>query len=219
MNHITLSQLLPDVFAEASDEPRIVASQVWMHPEVTFSRGESVLVEAASGMGKSSLVAFVYGMRADYGGRIAFDDRDIRSLSRADWCDVRRGQLAYLPQELQLFPELSAIDNINLKNSLTRHRSARWISDAMERLSIGELSERPVGRMSVGQQQRVALLRALCQPFSFLLLDEPVSHLDAASNRAAATLVADAAAEAGAGVIVTSVGNPLQLSYTATLSL
>ena len=67
--------------------------------------------------------------------------------------------------------------------------------------------------------QRVAILRALAQPFDFLILDEPVSHLDAANNRAAAELVAETALHLGAGVIVLSVGNRLELGYDRVLQL
>ncbi len=73
--------------------------------------------------------------------------------------------------------------------------------------------------MSVGQQQRVAIIRALCQPFDFLLLDEPVSHLDSRNNSVVASLIEHEAKECGAGVIVTSVGNHLDLDYQDVIKL
>ena len=71
----------------------------------------------------------------------------------------------------------------------------------------------PPPRLSLGQQQRVAFVRCLCQPFDFLLLDEPVSHLDAANGETLASLVVEEARRQGAGVLVTSVGNRLPLPY------
>ncbi|MDE6169730.1 MAG: ABC transporter ATP-binding protein, partial [Duncaniella sp.] len=64
----------------------------------------------------------------------------------------------------------------------------------------------------IGQQQRVAIVRALCQPFDFLLVDEPVSHLDARNNAAVASLIAEEASSRSAAIIATSVGNKLTLS-------
>ncbi|MDE6051222.1 MAG: ATP-binding cassette domain-containing protein, partial [Paramuribaculum sp.] len=94
-----------------------------------------------------------------------------------------------------------------------------WISSALERLEIGGKIDTPAGRMSVGQQQRVAIIRALCQPFDFLLIDEPVSHLDARNNAIVAQLIAEEASRYGATVIATSVGNKISIPVTHTLHL
>ena len=71
----------------------------------------------------------------------------------------------------------------------------------------------------MGQQQRVGIIRALCQPFDFILLDEPVSHLDSRNNLIAARIIAEEADRQGAGIISTSVGNPLLLEDALTLKL
>ena len=89
----------------------------------------------------------------------------------------------------------------------------------MERLGIASRRDYPAGRMSIGQQQRVAIIRSVCQPFDFLLLDEPVSHLDEENNRIAAALIAEEAERQGAGIISTSVGNHLLLDYNHRLRL
>ena len=73
--------------------------------------------------------------------------------------------------------------------------------------------------MSIGQQQRLAIIRALCMPFDFIMLDEPVSHLDSTNNRIAAEIIAEEAARLGAGVISTSVGNPLLLHSAVNIKL
>ena len=93
------------------------------------------------------------------------------------------------------------------------------VDDFARRLGILPYLDRPAGKLSVGQMQRVAILRALAQPFDFLILDEPVSHLDAVNNRAAAELVTQTARRLGAGVIVLSVGNRLELEYDRVLRL
>ena len=111
------------------------------------------------------------------------------------------------------------MENVNIKNRLTSHRSGQWIKEAFDMLEIGDRANVPAGKMSVGQQQRVAIIRALCQPFDFLLLDEPVSHLDSRNNSTVAKLIENTAAECGAGVIVTSVGNHLDMDYKQVIRL
>ncbi|MDE7143640.1 MAG: ABC transporter ATP-binding protein, partial [Muribaculaceae bacterium] len=86
-------------------------------------------------------------------------------------------------------------------------------------LGIADKADTPVARMSVGQQQRVAIIRALCQPFDFIFLDEPVSHLDERNNREAATMITEEAAASGAGIISTSVGHNLLLPESTTIRL
>lgn len=214
MNSITLNNTLPRVFISE----HIPGSEVW-RADITFSRGNLYLVEAASGAGKSSLCSYIFGARTDYEGHILFDGSDISTLKIDDWLEIRRRHLAYLPQELSLFPELTALENIMLKNRLTGYASAKMIESWMEQLGIASRRDYPAGRLSIGQQQRVAIIRAICQPFDFLLLDEPVSHLDDTNNSIAAALIADEAARQGAAVISTSVGNHLSLQYTHRLHL
>lgn len=214
MNTITLYNTLPAVFAEREPVP----SQVW-RCEVSFERGRYYLVSAESGTGKSSLCSYLYGYRRDYEGVMRFDERDLRSLAVEQWCYVRKHELAYLPQDMKLFAELTALENVELKNQLTAHKTRREIEDFFERLDIADKLHCPVAKLSIGQQQRVALIRALCQPADFIVLDEPVSHLDEQRNHIAAAIVDEEARRMGAGVIATSVGNPLQLTYHSHLEL
>lgn len=201
---ITLRGMLPRVFVNE----RIPGSDVWKS-DITFKRGEYYRIEAASGAGKSSMCAYIYGARNDYEGELLLNGKDARQLKIAQWQELRRSHLAYLPQELDLFPELTAWENIQLKNRLTSHLSDKEIETALERLGIASRRDYPAGRMSIGQQQRVAIIRSICQPFDFILLDEPVSHLDEANNRIVADMIMEEARRQGAGIISTSVGNPL----------
>lgn len=211
MNKITLQQTLPEVFSGRD----YVDSDIW-HKQVDFERGDFHLIEAASGTGKSSLCSFLYGWRNDYQGIICFDDVNIRSLSADRWVELRRTSLSMLFQDLRLFTELTAWENVLLKNKLTGFKAKKDIKAMFEDLGIADKRDVPVGKLSFGQQQRVALIRALCQPFDFLLLDEPVSHLDEVNSRVMARLLTDEAARQGAGVVVTSIGKHLELDYTKT---
>lgn len=213
IDRIELHGVLPQVFSGTEPE-----SGVWLH-DIEFVRGGHYLVEAASGTGKSSLCSFVYGNRRDYEGRILFDGTDIRTLSIEDWCRLRCRSLGILPQEMRLFPELTVMENIRLKNSLTDFMSETEILAMLAEMEIDHKANRPAAMLSIGQQQRAALVRALCQPLDFLLLDEPVSHLDALNNERAAAMVIREAGKQGAAVIVTSVGNHLAITDFITIKL
>lgn len=215
---ITLNNLLPAVFGEERSHERIVSSQVWLR-HIIFEKPQSYLIYAESGTGKSSLCAFLYGNRRDYEGTILFDGNDVRHFSPDRWSALRRSALAYLPQQLSLFPELTAIDNVLIKNRLTDYFSEADIRRMFEQLAVDNRADVPAGRLSIGQQQRVAIIRALAQPFDFLLLDEPVSHLDARNNGIVADMILDQARARGASIIATSVGNHLSIDTYKILRL
>ena len=214
IGRIEMKGMLPRVFVSEKIPP----SDVWRH-DVAFERGKFYLVEAASGGGKSSMCAYIFGARTDYEGRLLFDGEDAAGISMAGWQALRRRNIAYLPQELSLFPELTAWENIQLKNRVTGYASEKMVERWLEQLGIASRRDYPAGRMSIGQQQRVAIIRSVCQPFDFILLDEPVSHLDEDNNRIAATIIAEEARRQGAGVISTSVGNHILLDYNERLRL
>lgn len=218
IDRIELIDTLPQVFAGMENDQPVSESQIWLR-EVTLARPDYYMIEAESGTGKSSLCSYIYGSRGDYSGRILFDGTDIAGLSIDRWCKIRTRALAYLPQEMFLFPELTVTENIEIKNRLTGCKSRQWIADALERLEIAAKADVPAARLSVGQQQRVAIIRALCQPFDFLLIDEPVSHLDSRNNAIVAALIDDEARANSASVIATSVGNKIKLPVTQTLRL
>ena len=198
MNSIELQQTLPAVFAGRD----FIVSDVW-HQALQLKRGEAYLIEAASGTGKSSLCSYIYGYRNDYQGIISFDGKNIRNFSVTDW----------------VFTELTAWENIQLKNFLTGYKSKKEIKVWFEMFGIADKWDTPVGKMSFGQQQRVALVRALCQPFDFIFLDEPISHLDEENGRLMSKILVEETDKQGAGIIVTSIGKHLELNYTKTLKL
>ena len=214
MNLITLQNTLPEVFAGKD----YIDSDVW-HKDVELERGHFYLIEAASGTGKSSLCSYVYGYRNDYQGIICFDDNNIRNLNVKQWVELRKKSLSMLFQDLRLFTELTAMENVLLKNSLAGFKKKKDIKDLFYELGIGDKMDTPVGKMSFGQQQRVALIRAFCQPFDFLFLDEPVSHLDEVNAKNMARILTEEAMRQGAGVVVTSIGKHLELDYTKKLML
>lgn len=214
MQLIKINNSLPSVFAGREDD----SSEVWLR-DISFEKGKKYLISAESGTGKSSLCSYIYGYRDDYSGDIFFDGKNIKTFSIKEWCDIRCRSIAYIPQELRLFPELTARENVELKNRLTGYKKTKEIESLFEKVGIPEKIDTEVGKMSVGQQQRVAVIRALCQPFDFILLDEPVSHLDSQNNMVISELVMSEASKQGAGIISTSVGNNLLITVDKELRL
>ncbi len=217
-NHIEtirLSGVLPLPLEESRHS---VQSELWLN-EFTFHRGHSYIIAAESGTGKSSLCSFIYGNRRDYSGEIFLNGQNYRTFTPEQILKLRRELIALLPQEMRLFPELTVKENIEIKNRLTRYKSTDEINRLMELTGIDALRDRRVDTLSIGQQQRVAIVRTVCQPFDFILLDEPVSHLDARNNRIVADLLSAEAASQGAAIIATSVGNHLMLDNATTLRL
>lgn len=214
METITLNNTLPRVFAGQDS----IHSEIWLH-DVTLERGKRYLISAESGTGKSSLCSYIYGYRQDYSGTIAFDGKDINTLTIDQWCDVRLRHIAYLPQDMRLFGELTAMENVELKNRLTSHKSRNEVLKLFEIMGIADKVDSLASKLSIGQQQRVAIIRTLCQPCDFIMLDEPVSHLDEENNRIVADLVTQEADRQGAGIIATSVGNHLKIDGATIINL
>lgn len=214
MNSIHLRQTLPQVFADRD----AITSDVW-HQDITFCKGKRYLIEAASGTGKSSLCSYIYGYRRDYQGIINFDERNIRSLSVDEWVEVRKQSLSILFQELRLFPELTALENVQLKNRLTNFKKKKEVLALFAALGISEKADEKAAKLSFGQQQRVAFIRSLCQPFDFIFLDEPISHLDDDNGNIMSRLLTEEAERQGAGILVTSIGKHIELNYDEVLKL
>lgn len=208
MKTIKFHSVLPQVFSGRDD----MMSDVWLK-EVEFVKGQLYLVEAESGKGKSTFCSYIMGYRRDYSGNVYFDGKDVRSLGVREWGTVRRNNISYLFQELRLFPELTAFENVEIKNRLTGFKTRQEIERWFEMLGIADKLDVKVGRMSFGQQQRVAMMRALVQPFDFILADEPVSHLDDGNSAIMGDIMMAEAKAQGAGVIVTSIGKHIALDY------
>ncbi len=214
MDKIQLINTLPDVFANRTD----IASDIWLQ-NVEFEKDKLYLVEANSGTGKSSLCSFIYGYRKDYQGQILFDNEDTRSYSIKKWTALRKKHFALLWQELRMFPELTAMENVQIKNKLTGYQKKKQILEWFDMLGISDKIDSKMGIMSFGQQQRVALIRSLCQPFDFIFVDEPISHLDDSNSAIMGDILTTEAKRQGAGIIATSIGKHMELPYDKVFRL
>ena len=188
-------------------EQDTTGSEVWESESVLFEQGKSYILEAPSGRGKTSLLAVIYGIRKDYQGTVFMDNKPISKFSWREWSNLRKKRLSFIFQGLELFEGLTARENILLKNSITGFQRSHRIEEMAQTLGIDEFMDRKAGILSFGQQQRVAIIRALCQPFNFLLADECFSHMDHHNSRMAYQLILEECSVQGAGLLLTSLND------------
>ena len=215
METIKFNSVVPQVFSSRTEE---LNSDIW-NTDATFQKGHLYLVEADSGKGKSTFCSYVVGYRHDYTGNVFFDNENTKKFKVRNWVDMRQHHVSHLFQELRLFPELTAYENVEIKNKITGFKSREQIVKWFDMLGIGDKLDAKIGRMSFGQQQRVAMIRALVQPFDFILADEPISHLDDTNSDIMAEIMMTEAKTQGAGVIITSIGKHMDLPYEKVFKL
>jgi ABC-type lipoprotein export system ATPase subunit len=184
-----------------------------------FEKGKKYLVIAPSGKGKSTMLHLIYGLRNDYEGIVKIEGKDIKTLNYDDWADIRQKKLSIVFQDLRLFLNLTARENIVLKNALTDTPSVSEMERMCEQLGISPFMNQKCETLSYGQRQRVAIIRALCQPFDMLLLDELFSNLDTDNIKIATELINTACEKNKAGLILVSLGDEYFFDYDEKLTL
>jgi ABC-type lipoprotein export system ATPase subunit len=192
-------------------------SEIW-NRELVVHHGAQVLVRAPSGKGKTTFLSLLYGLRTDYRGQVWLGGKNLRLLKASEWSKLRQTSVSMVFQDLQLFDDLTAYENVALKNRLTHHKSREEIATWFAQMGIGGKMGEPAGRLSLGQKQRVAIIRGLCQPFQLLLLDEPFSHLDAENAQVCWTLIREECRKHQAGLVMTILSDQA-LSATAVYFL
>lgn len=176
-------------------------SEVWLQT-INVEPGERIQIQAPSGSGKTSLTHFLYGLRREYVGNIRFGSMELHALDPDQLADLRREKLSVVFQDLRLFLEPSLRDNFEIKRQLTDVHPISCIDEWAKRLGIAHRLDTPARLCSYGEQQRASILRALLQPFQWILLDEPFSHLDDANARKALDLILEESEKQGAAILL-----------------
>jgi putative ABC transport system ATP-binding protein len=193
-------------------------SQIWQ-TTCDFDIGKNIQISAPSGKGKSTLIHLLYGLRNDYEGEIFFNQQNIQSFSLVQWAEIRQSKISIVFQDLRLFLHLTAEENLLAKALLTPQGKKINIQQLAKKLNIEHLLNKKVGLLSYGERQRVALIRAVLQPFELLLLDEPFSHLDEANIKNASEMLQEYATENKASVLMTSLGYEYIWKFDTHLTL
>lgn len=194
---ISLQKILPVFFNDAE----VSHSQVW-NQQVVFDEGANTHIIAPSGSGKTSLIHFLYGLRTDFTGEIKYDGMSIKDFDKEKKATLRQQTISIVFQDLRLFPDQTVYENIAIKRLLSPFHPVDKITAMASRLGIQNKLQQLCGTCSYGEQQRIAIIRALQQPFQYLLLDEPFSNLDEANREKAMELIQEEATARKASIIL-----------------
>lgn len=194
-------------------------SDIW-NKHLQFNKGEWIKIKAPSGTGKTTFVHIVYKLRNDYEGTVLWSNKYLNKITGDALAQLRQQNISVVFQDLRLFPNLTARENIELNRVLQQPFYDRDAIDTMaERLGITHILQQPASLCSYGEQQRIAIIRSLMQPFDWLIMDEPFSHLDHENITKAATLIAEECKKRGAGFLLTDLEEDDHFSYTQRLNL
>jgi len=207
---IRLNNIKPSYMSDSE----ISESDIYLQESVLFEKGRKYLIRANSGHGKSSLLNIIYGSNANFDGNINYD-----GSSNHNTFSFRESKISYVFQDLKLFPDLTIFENIQLKNGLTNNKSVEEIDHLIDQVLLSHKRDNLVRNLSLGQKQRVAIIRALCQPFEFLLMDEPFSHLDEKNCGIISNIVSQELEKQNASLIMTSLGDTSYFDYDKILNL
>jgi putative ABC transport system ATP-binding protein len=194
---LQIQSLIPTYF----DENKVRNSEIW-NQAVHFQKNQQVEIVAPSGSGKTSLIHFLYGMRHDYKGKILIDQQTITDAGVDELALIRQSKLSVVFQDLRLFPQLTIEDNLLLQKNITPFLSIEQIKELLNRLGVISKWNQLARYCSYGEQQRIAIVRALSKPFDFLLLDEPFSHLDENNSLLALDLIREQVKARNAALIL-----------------
>ena len=184
-----------------------------------FKSNKKILLTGPSGTGKTTFISALYGLTNKYEGRILFSNKSIKKLTRNSWVNIRKNKLSIIFQDLKLFAGLTGYENIIIKNRLTNYKSSKQINSILTTLGIQRIAGKQISKMSFGEKQRFSIARAFMQPFSWLILDEPFSHLDKKNRDLACTLIEKECKERDAGIILADHDDDNLFNYDLILNL
>lgn len=183
------------------EKDQLKDSEVW-NREISISKGQHLHIVAPSGSGKTSLMHFIYGLNSNYRGGIFYDSKKIKEFSSEEFSSYRQKNMSIVFQDLKLFADQTVRENIELKRILNPYHPVEMIEIMADHLGIKSKLDQSAKTCSYGEQQRTAIIRALMQPFDFLLLDEPFSHLDDLNRTKAMELIYAECAKRNASMIL-----------------
>lgn len=210
--NISLEKLIP---LPLRDRLANKVSDIW-NEHLLLKQGDFIKIVAPSGTGKTTLMHCLYQLRTDYLGSILFNNKDLQSNSKEQLATLRQENISIIFQDLRLFPQLTARENIELKRILklpALYEQSR-IDEMASKLGISEILDQRIAICSYGEQQRVAIIRALIQPFDWLWMDEPFSHLDDANSQKAAALISEECSKRKAGLLITDLEEDNHFHYS-----
>ena len=168
--------------------------------DLTVARGEMVAIVGASGVGKSTLLHLLGGLDRSESGQIVVADTDLRALDDGALVQFRNRNVGFVFQFHHLLPEFDATENVAMPMLIARQsrtEATRRATELLTRVALADRLRHRPGMMSGGEQQRVAVARALAMKPALLLADEPTGDLDETTADSLHALLRDMHAEHG----------------------
>ena len=178
---------LNNVKPKYMSDSEVAGSDIYLQPHVVFERGKKYMVRAQSGHGKTSLLNFIYGKSTDFDGQINYHEIVNDAFA------LRVNKLSYLFQDLCLFHKLTAVENVQIKNILTNHKSEAEIDEMFEAVHMANKKNQTV--------------------------DEPFSHIDNDNAMCVANLVKSEVERQHAGLIVTALDDTDAFEFNEVMNL
>ena len=190
--------------------------------DLTIERGERVAIVGESGAGKSTLLHLLGALDAPTAGQVLFNDVDLGQLDDARLAELRNAELGFIFQFHHLLADFTALENVMMPaliRGLSRTEAERSALAVLERVGLaGRLTHRP-GELSGGEQQRVAVARAVVLGPRAVLADEPTGNLDQHTGEGVAQLLIDLNREQGITLVVVTHSQRLASQMDRTLEL
>lgn len=177
-------------------------------PELSLERGGMMILEGPSGSGKTTLLHIISGLLKEDSGSVIFDGKDVTGLSAKERDRWRAANIGYIFQKLNLLEALTVEENIIMaakwkiggKNNDLRGRARKLL----EHVSLGNKANMRPAKLSLGEQQRIAILRAVFNEPALLLADEPTASLDRANADIVLDLLKELCTSTGAALIIST---------------
>jgi putative ABC transport system ATP-binding protein len=171
--------------------------------DLTLEAGDSLALLGASGNGKSTLLQIAAGLEDPDSGEVHLLGHALSTMNERDLALLRRRHLGFVFQQFNLLPGLNVRDNLLFQRRLNQLSDRDdWIDELTDVLGLGPLLKRPVEVLSSGQQQRVAMARALAHKPKLVFADEPTGNLHDTLSRRVMALLARLVEESGCGLLL-----------------
>ena len=170
--------------------------------DAAFARDGVTTIQGASGSGKSTLLQILGGLEKPDAGEVRWDQESIYGWSRDRLAAWRNLSVGFVFQAYHLFPELSALENVEFPARLARRSDPAAAARLLDQVGLGTRLQHRPSELSGGEQQRVAIARALRNNPALLLADEPTGNLDTATGHEIIDLLLRLHAERGHCLII-----------------